>query len=248
MTAVDGVLLLHGFTGGPEAFDVVLEGVPLGAPVLRPALLGHAPGVVDADTFEGEVRRLADLVSERGWRRVLLCGYSLGGRLALGLLAWHRARFARAVVIGAHPGLEDPAERAARMEADARWATMLTGEGIHAFVRAWEAQPLFATQRRLAPHVQHAQRARRLEHDPHGLARALHALGLGRMPPLWGDLAAMPVPLTLLVGGEDAKFTQLARRLAGRIGAAARVQTVPGVGHNVLLERPEAVRATLEAA
>jgi 2-succinyl-6-hydroxy-2,4-cyclohexadiene-1-carboxylate synthase len=242
---VDGMVLLHGFTGRPESFDGVVEGLGPGWRVLRPSLLGHGAEADGVATFDAEVDRVAGVIAERGLERAVLCGYSLGGRVALGLLLRHPQRFARAVVIGAHPGLADPAERAARLDGDERWARQLERQGIHAFVDAWEQQPLFATQRRLPAAARQRQREWRLRHDPAGLARSLRVLGLGRMPDLSPRLGEVRVPVRLLVGGEDAKFRRVAHDMAARLGGDPSVRVVPGAGHNVVLERPGEVTKAL---
>jgi 2-succinyl-6-hydroxy-2,4-cyclohexadiene-1-carboxylate synthase len=237
----DGAVLLHGFTGSPASFDGVVEALPVTMPVLRPTLLGHGAAGGDAGSFEAEVDRLAAQVGESGFRRPVLCGYSLGGRVALGLLARHPSLFARAVIVGAHAGLATEAERAARIESDERWATLLEQEGFAAFVDAWERQPLFATQAELPEAVTRRQRAMRLAHDSSGLARALRVLGSGRMPDLRAGLRKVTVPVALVVGEADAKFRALARSLADEVLEGAEVRLVPGSGHNVVLEAPRAV-------
>ena len=86
--------------------------------------------------------------------------------------------------------------------------------------------------------------AARLRHDPHGLARSLRILGLGRMPDLWPRLPALELPVRLVVGERDEKFCTIARKMADRL-AHATIEIVPGAGHNVGLERPEALAAIL---
>jgi 2-succinyl-6-hydroxy-2,4-cyclohexadiene-1-carboxylate synthase len=72
------------------------------------------------------------------------------------------------------------------------------------------------------------------------LAAALRGLGTGVMPSLWDRLGELGVPVELVVGERDDKF----RAIAGRMEAAladARLHVVPGAGHAVHLEAPEAV-------
>ena len=67
----------------------------------------------------------------------------------------------RAVLISVNPGIDD-AERPARRAHDAAWARLLRERGLDAFLDAWEAQPLFATQARVRADLRAARRARRL--------------------------------------------------------------------------------------
>lgn len=243
------VALLHGFTGGPDSFQEVLGF--LHAPpdeIATPVLVGHGDPARDRAVtgFESEVDRLAAALRERGVRWHLV-GYSLGGRLALGLLVRHPELFGAATLIGAQPGLATEAERAERRAADERRCDLLEQRGIEAFVAEWEAMPLFATQSRLSADALARQRAERLKHDPRGLARSLRLTGLGVMPSYAGALAGLRVPVTLVAGVEDAKFSALAHGMARAI-PGARVELVAGAGHNVVLERPRALARLLSCA
>jgi 2-succinyl-6-hydroxy-2,4-cyclohexadiene-1-carboxylate synthase len=89
------------------------------------------------------------------------------------------------------------------------------------------------------------QRQLRLAHHPVGLGRALAVLGLGAMPCYRGSLPALDLPLCLVVGELDAKFSRLAQSMATLL-PRADLCTVPDAGHNVLLERPDLVIRLLE--
>jgi 2-succinyl-6-hydroxy-2,4-cyclohexadiene-1-carboxylate synthase len=242
---MSAIVLLHGFTGAPASWAAVLEALP---PRTRRrattlALGGHAPEVVDEPRtdFAGEVARLAARVAElaaSGDGRVHLAGYSMGARLALHVALAAPARLRALTLLGVHPGIESEAERAERREADRRWIRLLVEEGIEAFARAWEQQPLFAT----APGSMTA-RIRRA-HDPQGLARALARLGTGEMPPTWDALPRLGLPVALVVGQRDPKFCALAER-ARALLPSARLSVVAGAGHQLLAEAPDAVAAAI---
>src|SRR6201999_3238838 len=113
-----------------------------------------------------------------------LFGYSLGGRLALGILARYPHRFARAVIASAQAGLQTDAERDVRRDSDARFVTLLRERGLEAFIDVWQALPLWASQAALPESVLLAQRAQRMRHAVEGLAQSLLRHGLGEMPDL----------------------------------------------------------------
>ena len=204
----------------------------------RVDLSAKAPASPAQNSFEAEVDRLAAWLASRTDEPVALAGYSLGGRLALGLLVRHPERFCAAVLVGSHAGLRDATARAERRAADEVLADSLDRDGIEAFVDRWQELPLFASQKRLAEPVQAAQRARRLAHDPSGLATSLRRVGAGAMPDLWDRLAAIEVPIALVVGELDTKFRTLGEAMV-QSWPAASLEVVPGVGHNVVLEAPE---------
>ncbi|MEI9940336.1 MAG: alpha/beta fold hydrolase [Pseudomonadota bacterium] len=233
MTAL---LALHGFTGSPHSWDFLPD-----RPTERrfvPALVGHRGSGAGSEVvdFEAEVDRLARLSAEPSELHVV--GYSLGARLALGLALRHPARVSRLTLISGHPGLASDAERVERRAADRRWCELLLSRGSSAFVDAWQAQPLWATQARLDQAALDRKRSERLSHDPAGLARSLRVTGLAEMPNYREDLAKIEVPVTLCAGALDDKFRNLAEQMAKTV-AHAELAIVDGAGHDLLLERPE---------
>lgn len=244
--------LLHGFTGSPDSWDRVVAALEaqLGdagviLEVRRPALLGHSGAEAPARSFVEEADRLLDAVCGEAERVDLLCGYSLGGRLALTATLRRPERVARLVLVGAHIGLERAADRDQRRRDDQRWIELLEREGIEAFVDAWEALPLFAHQAELPPEVRAAHRTRRLAHHPHGLATALRQLGLAEMPPTQPQLHRLTMPVTLVAGHHDEKFNNINKKTAPRLPAPAPRLRVGGSGHDVVLERPGALATIL---
>lgn len=246
------LVLIHGFTGAPASWDAVVAALPAQTPprvIHRVRVLGHDGGPLEVQRpgFQGEVDRIAAELRAARLDAVHLVGYSLGGRLALGLLATHPELLARVTLIGARNGLPaaDLAARAARRADDARWIARLA-DGLPAFVSAWEAQPVLA-----APGLSAAARAReraiRLAHDPRGLALALATLGLAEMPDQGAALAAgrsRHIPTTLVVGADDARFLALAAELCSHLPHAT-LRTIAGAGHNVLTQAPAALAALL---
>lgn len=235
------LLLLHGFTGAPSSWDAVRSRLPP-TRVEAPALVGH--GVPEAATgvasFEAEVDRLAALVDGP----CLVAGYSLGARLGLGLLVRHAAKVQAAVLISGSAGLDSEALRSERRAADARWLELLENEGLEAFASRWQAQPLFASQAALPAELRDAEARRRSSHTARGLARSLRATGLGVMPAYRAELPAIAQPVEWLAGELDPRFVGLARELAPAL-RNGRLCEVKGAGHNLLLERPEAVASAI---
>ena len=68
----------------------------------------------------------------------------MGGRIALYTAL--TVPVERLVLVGASPGIADPAERAARRVADDALADRIEGMEIEDFAREWGSQPLFAGQ------------------------------------------------------------------------------------------------------
>ena len=74
----------------------------------------------------------------------------------------------------------------------------------------------------------------------------LRGIGTGSMAPLWDRLAELTMPATVVAGSDDAKFVALGERLAAAIPDAEFV-VVPGAGHGLPREAPEALARVLDA-
>lgn len=235
------VVLVHGFTQtgasmaplGARLRDRARERGIEALELVRPDLPGHGGSGALRVTMAAAAR----LLGEAGGAAAYL-GYSLGGRVCL-RLAVERPELVRALVlIGASPGLQHERERAGRRAADERLALELERGGVAPFLDRWLAQPLFAT---LPPSA--AGYRERLANSASGLAAALRLLGVGAQPPLWDRLGALPMPVLLLAGALDRKFSALATRMAAAIGPNAQVELIPGAGHAAHLEQPDTVAA-----
>jgi 2-succinyl-6-hydroxy-2,4-cyclohexadiene-1-carboxylate synthase len=235
------VLLLHGFTHTGASWQPVLES--LGEPfrALTPDVRGHgsASNRVPVD-LAGVLSDLAATSSERFG----VVGYSMGGRLALHLALAEPRRVARLVLIGASPGLADPAERAARRRSDDELAREIESTDIEAFARRWARTPILAG---LPPELSERVHQDRLRNSTAGLARALRGLGTGALPSLWPRLGELPMPVVIVVGERDAKFQAIGAQMVERL-AQAQLLIVPGAGHAVHLEAPRRVAEITAAA
>lgn len=243
------VVLLHGFTGNKDSWRRLRRALARRHRVLSIDLPGHGGTPAGADAEADSLWRTADLVlgaaESTGVQRFALVGYSLGGRVALALALAYPERVGRLLLESASAGLATGGEREARRRADEELARMLEREGIEAFVRHWQSLPLFATFERLPASVRAELHRRRMACSLVGLAASLRALGTGQQPWLGERLGELSLPVTLVVGAEDAKFRSIGAWMASRI-ADSRLEIVPGAGHAPHLERPELYRAIVE--
>ncbi|MGI8801505.1 MAG: alpha/beta fold hydrolase [Solirubrobacteraceae bacterium] len=235
----EDLLLLHGFSGTHRAYDGVIAALP--AQRYRPHvpdLPGHgANGDRRPIDFASCVAELADLAPDR----FVLCGYSLGGRIALHLALAHPDRVAGLVLVSTTAGIADPTARSERRRRDDDLAARLEREPLEAFVRRWREQPLFAGEPEA---VRAAAAADQLRNSPAGLAASLRGLGSGTMEPVWDRLGELDMPVTVVVGEADAKFFDLGRRLVDGL-PDARLGVVAGAGHGLLWAAPGAVAAAI---
>ena len=233
------LLLIHGFTGNRDAWNHIRPLLGSRHRVLAPDLPGHGESPIGADTtFHGAVEQLLVLLDAQRLERVDVAGYSLGARVALGLCLRAPERVGRLVLESGTPGLRRRRDRGERRRDDAALAEIIERDGLEAFVRRWEALPLFEGLRRLPAELRARLHERRLSHRPDALAGSLRALSLGAQPSYWARLWTVRAPTLLLTGERDAKFTGIARAMAAEMPLVWG-HVFPGAGHAPHLESPE---------
>jgi 2-succinyl-6-hydroxy-2,4-cyclohexadiene-1-carboxylate synthase len=234
------IVLLHGFSGTRRAWDGVTA--LLDPERYRPLALdlpGHGERAGDRwpITFKACVAEVLEAAPER----FALCGYSLGGRVALHVALAAPERVSRLTVIAANPGIEDLKERAERLAGDERLAQRLESEPFEDFIESWRTQPLFADD---PPAAGEMARADQRRNDPLAMAAVMRGLSTGAMTPLWDRLRELKMPVTFVVGRRDQKFRAIGERFAA-VCPASTLNVVEG-GHGLPLENPEAVAVSLD--
>jgi 2-succinyl-6-hydroxy-2,4-cyclohexadiene-1-carboxylate synthase len=235
------LLALHGFTGSVRTWDALRACLAGSRSVIALDLIGHGASAAPTDprryTLAWAVRDLLALLDAQGVAQIDLLGYSLGGRVALCFAVQHPRRVRRLILESASPGISEATERTRRVAQDNALAERLLRDGLPAFVAEWEQQPLL----RLAAHVPaatvDAQRAQRLAQRPLGLANSLRGMGAGRQAPLWASLASLDLPVEVIVGAADTRYTDVGTRMHAQLPRAS-LAVVAAAGHTVHLDQP----------
>ncbi|OZI10552.1 2-succinyl-6-hydroxy-2,4-cyclohexadiene-1-carboxylate synthase [Bacillaceae bacterium SAS-127] len=236
------LLLLHGFTGDHTTWadTVVLLQKEYQCVVVD--LLGHGQSSCPDDPSRYDIqlvaRDLKELMGKLSFERFHLLGYSMGGRLALTLAVLFPEAVQSVVLESASPGLKTEEERAARRLADEQLVMKIETEGIEKFVDRWTNIPLFATQKNLSLTKQEAIREQRLQNDVVGLSGSLKGMGTGSQPSWWDQLSELPMPVLLVTGTLDEKFTNIAFEMNQRLTRSTWKEIV-GKGHAIHVEDGE---------
>lgn len=230
------IAFVHGFTQTGRSWQPIAEYfVRTG----HRCVLVDLPGHGGSAHVRADLRRAADMVGVIAGTAAYV-GYSLGGRVCLHLALMSPHLVERLALIGAHPGIEDDGERAARRASDDSLATRIHEIGLHAFLREWVVQPLFGTVAASADDL-----ADRERNTAEGLASSLRMTGTGTQVPLWPRLLELTMPVLAMAGAEDRKFSAIAAQLAAAV-PRGRSMLIPGAAHAAHLQRPDAVIAALE--
>jgi len=231
-----------GYCTTHENFRVQVEPlVRAGARVILWDYRGHGRSECPPESWPLSIDRVvADLSCVLDWaapaQAAVVGGLSLGGLVSLHFALRHPARVRALVLIDSGPGFK-------KAEAQARWtaqieriAERLESQGMQAFVESRSAATAIGCRRELpaalaAARAIAAQDARAVAHFGRRVA--------GPAPSVIDELPKLGQPVLIVVGAEDAAYLQAAEVLAAKLPRARRA-TIPGAGHVVNIEEPDA--------
>jgi 3-oxoadipate enol-lactonase len=229
------VVLLHGFPFDRSMWRGQVERLSNDFRVIAPDLRGHGetPAAGDASTMEELAEDVVALLDELNVPRVVLCGLSMGGYVALALYRAHPERVRTLVLADTRPQADTEEARRAREE-NARRAL---SEGMRPIADAMLPKLLSARTREGAPEVVARVREMMLKVSPEGAAAALRGMAARRDQTEL--LSKIDVPALVVVGSEDAVTPPAeAEAMRERI-EGSRLVRIEGAGHVSNIERPE---------
>ncbi|MBI5949854.1 MAG: alpha/beta fold hydrolase [Chloroflexi bacterium] len=239
------IFLLHGFTASAASFSGNIAGLSRHFRVVTVDLLGHGESDSPEDAAPyapgPAMDRLEALFDHLGYDRVLLCGHSLGGALALRFAIERPDRLEGLIVINSSSASGTPAWRATVGPRMAEMGARVRAEGTD-FLRRGSTYP--AASRRLPPLArdQLAGDFDRLEWA--GVAGTAEAL----IPNVnvFERIPELAVPTLLVFGDRDADVMSFAEGFIDAVPEEVRrVVTIPGAGHAANLERPDVFDAAV---
>jgi 2-succinyl-6-hydroxy-2,4-cyclohexadiene-1-carboxylate synthase len=232
------LVMAHGFTQTSRVWAGMDDDLAQDHEVVTVDMPGHGGSAAVRSTLvDGAL-----LLGAAGGRAAYL-GYSMGARFCLHLALACPHLVDSLVLISGTAGIEDPDERLDRCRSDGVLADRLdppagdrAAQPVEVFVRAWMDNPMFAG---IDPGADGFEE--RLTNTGPGLASSLRRAGTGTQLPLWGKLGRLAMPVLVITGEDDVKFTGLGRRMVAAIGDGATLAVVPGTGHAPHLQRPDEV-------
>lgn len=240
MSDCDIIYLLHGFTGCGDSMIELKSHLEEKFEVRTPNLPGHQSNQnlpIESDTIDGFIEKFE---SEVGKKKVVLCGYSLGARVALLLVLRKPNLIKRLILISGFYGYKNEIEKSKRKVEDYALANKLRQNGIQWFVDYWENLELWSSQKNIDFRKKMEQKWLRLDRSVLGLADSLEKFGRGSMPYLGDELAEILVDTDIIVGELDRKHCEIGSELTKKI-KNSRLHQIREVGHAVHYEDVEEV-------
>jgi 2-succinyl-6-hydroxy-2,4-cyclohexadiene-1-carboxylate synthase len=236
------LVLAHGFTQTSRVWGSIDADLARDHEVVAVDMPGHGASSEVASTLVDGALLLGGV----GGRAHYL-GYSMGARFCLHLALARPDLVDSLVLISGTAGIEDEGERRARRRSDAELADRLDPDRpgaaivpVEAFLREWMANPIFEGVTAEAGGLEE-----RRANTGRGLASSLRLAGTGSQLPLWKLLGRLEMPVLIVTGGDDEKFSTLGRRMAVAVGSNATLVEIGGTGHAPHLQRPEVVAGSV---
>jgi pimeloyl-ACP methyl ester carboxylesterase len=235
------VLLLHAFPLDSRMWLPQVEALG-GYQAIVPDLRGFGAARVlagEITPMELLADDLAQLLDERSLERVVLCGLSMGGYVALAFARRHPGRLGGLVLCDTRATSDTEEARAGRLA----MAERVLAEGVGFLPEAMLPRLLGETTRQRRPELVQEVTDTILDQDPRGIAAAQR--GMAARPDSSEVLGQIAVPTLVITGMQDELISpEESRRMAAAIRDARLVQ-VAEAGHLANLEQPEPVNEAL---
>lgn len=233
------LLMMHGFMGSGEIFLPITDQIkPFCNPVTID-LIGHGKttGTADPERYrtDKQVGDIKSILDRLRLSPLLMYGYSMGGRLALIVALEHHNLFSGLILESTTCGIKPDTERSERAELDEQRAEAIVKD-FSDFLRQWQAKPLFDNKSGLAEDRKSYEKLM-MKQNPVYMAASLRGFGSGSMNPVCDRLQSLHLPVLLLAGAEDKKFTGIHRKMENKIPDVTS-KTIPGAAHRVHLDQP----------
>lgn len=236
------ILFIHGFANDSSDWNDSLTYFSTDFNLITIDLPGFGKSSVPIETkFYNEsflLKIIDTLINVLEINKLILIGYSMGGRLALSFTHKSQDKIEALILESTSPGIDSTEEREIRRNSDLELADFINKSSIEEFITYWKNQPLFHSQNQL-PKMKKDELAERMKSlNKLGLINSLKAFGTGVMESKWNFICELTVPTLLITGSLDNKFTSINMEMNKLIKNSVH-HTIAEVGHNVHIEKPK---------
>jgi len=233
------LLFLHGFTGYSGDWKFLFDQLEESYTPIAVDLPGHgmssSPETIDDYLEDSIVEMINKFLTELNISSLVVCGYSMGGRAALSFAIKYPEKVNGLILESSTAGIVSDKERVLRIEDDEKLAERILETGIESFIDEWYNKPLFISVRE-KPELYEKLIDGKEINSARGLANSLRGFSTGRMSNHWGNLNKLLMPVLLITGENDKKFSRINNDMVKFIADVEYV-SVPSSGHIVHLEK-----------
>lgn len=237
------LLLVHGFPQDHRLWDPQREALRDVANIMAPDLRGFGTttsynALVTMETYATDMH---DLMDAHGMERVVLCGLSMGGYIAMAFLEQWPERVEALILCNTRSTADTEEGKKGRI-ATARDA-MEKGSAVIA--RAMVSKVLSATTRNERPDVVADVEAMMARQHPSAIAAA--SLGMAQRTDRTAVLRKVKIPTLIITGDADELMPLPTSQAMADVIPGARLAVLPKAGHLSNVEAPEQFNATVRS-
>jgi 2-succinyl-6-hydroxy-2,4-cyclohexadiene-1-carboxylate synthase len=236
------LIFLHGFSGSSNDWQKIIKLFKDDFQCILIDLIGHGKSSSPENVFQynsdSVISQISSVTSKLRLEKVILVGYSMGGRAALSYAIPNNEIVKGLILESTTPGIIDESERKERMENDEKLADLIEKDGIEKFIDYWMNLPIFESQKKLPIEKLKEVRKNKLKNNITGISNSLRGFGQGVMPHLWGHLAQINFDVLLITGELDLKYSLINSQILKKIKKSEH-KIIMESGHNIHLEKPE---------
>ena len=230
------LIFLHGFMGSMESWNEIVP--HFNTPIILIDLPGHGQSHfkdIDNYLFTEWIDDFKLILGQLEITQINLCGYSMGGRLALSFACEFPQMVNRLILESSTPGIRDETERKKRAEEDKLICAKIKND-YPTFIKDWCDNQLFKNQKDRNLSGWEAQNRIRSGQNSEQISLSLQSLGAGEMPSLWSKISNLQSSVMLITGSEDSTYCRIATECLQEIPDCKWVN-ISNCGHNVHLEQ-----------
>lgn len=233
------LVFFHGFTGSNKDWHFIKNDLLKEYNLIFIDLAGHGstllPGTEEYFSTQNQINHIHKLLDIVGTDKIILFGYSMGGRLALSFAEKYPENITALILESTSPGIPEEEERETRIKHDLSITEIIEKSSLEDFFIYWYNQPIFAT---LSEKIKKEKLLNNfLQNNKSGLISSLRYFGTGEMPSLWNKIKNLHFPVLLITGKYDSKFSLINNKMNNLLPESSHKE-FDACGHNVHLEKP----------
>ena len=227
---------LHGFTGTHKNWISTIKRLKKSAYVID--LPGHGQSLFLEQnlqySFDNWCDDFNELLNHLNLNKINLCGYSMGGRLAISFANKYSNKINSLILESTSYGLKSAKDRNERIKYDQLISANILNNFNNTMIK-WSEKPLFSSQKIRNKAEWDIQLNQRLTHKKKQLSKSLNVFSLGKMNYYKKDIRKFKFPLIVINGCEDKKFIEIGKDLLS-LNSNSKHYIVPESNHNIHME------------
>ena len=239
------ILFIHGFTGSSRSWKDIREKIDY--PSLAVDIPGHGKSTFnhlnEEYYFKDFTNELYLSLLSLDIKKIHLCGYSMGARLALAFASKYPKLVKTLILESGTVGISDLEEKEEVKSKDLNKSIRIK-ENLNEFIKDWEENVLFDQQLSRNKEGYIHQREIRLGHDKIQLSKSIEVFSKGNMPYLLNSYVKLPIPVIIINGKDDRKYIKEGRIMLNA-NDNSKQYIIDEAGHNVHLDNPSLYIDTL---